>query len=140
MYLPTHFGIYNNRYWEDKTNALHCFLDDYGRKNGHYVHGELPVLPFPDQVFDLVLSSHFLFVYASKNEGILLVLHIYLAVYIAYFCMSLGGVMDTNTYNYDFHAKAITELARVRSYVITHTCTLLTHSFILRGRYVNQNY
>ena len=72
LYLHTIILAYN-RYWEDKTNALNCFLDDYGRKNGHYVHGELPVLPFPDQVFDIVLSSHFLFVYASKHEGILLV-------------------------------------------------------------------
>lgn len=75
-YLTTHsplrthpaFVVYK-RYWEDKTNALNCFLDDYGRKNGHYVHGELPVLPFPDQVFDLVLSSHFLFLYASRSDG-----------------------------------------------------------------------
>ncbi len=56
-------------YWNDKTNALNCFLDDYGRRNGHYVHAELPVLPFPDQLFDIVLSSHFLFIYSSSEEG-----------------------------------------------------------------------
>lgn len=33
-----------------------------------YVPAALPALPFPDQSFDLVLSSHFLFTYADRLD------------------------------------------------------------------------
>jgi hypothetical protein len=48
--------------------AMTEFLDDYpgGRTSGRYVAGELPVLPFADDAFDLAISSHFLFLYTAQ--------------------------------------------------------------------------
>ncbi|MBD2846031.1 methyltransferase domain-containing protein [Paenibacillus sp. IB182496] len=34
----------------------------------HYVDGQLPELPFPDQAFSLVLCSHFLFLYGEQLD------------------------------------------------------------------------
>ncbi len=50
--------------------ALDRFLTDYaqGRATGRYVNAALPHLPFPDQVFDLALSSHFLFLYSQAFD------------------------------------------------------------------------
>ena len=44
------------------------FLRDYskGKKEGRYVEAALPSLPFTDCAFDLVLSSHFLFLYSEQ--------------------------------------------------------------------------
>ncbi|HEX2997693.1 MAG TPA: hypothetical protein VHP14_22915 [Anaerolineales bacterium] len=51
-----------------RMEAMQCFLASYedGRKQGHYIPGELPELPFSDQTFDLALSSHFLFLYTDN--------------------------------------------------------------------------
>ncbi len=47
--------------------AMQRFLDDFdsGRHAGRYVNAELPALPFADDVFDLALCSHFLFLYSA---------------------------------------------------------------------------
>lgn len=48
--------------------TMQNFVKDYeaGRAAGRYIPGELPVIPFPDQSFDLALSSHFLFLYSEN--------------------------------------------------------------------------
>lgn len=57
---------------DDRMNylrrATEAFLADYpeGRRQGRYVHAELPDLPFADDAFSLVLSGHFLFLYADR--------------------------------------------------------------------------
>lgn len=50
--------------------AMHEFLEDYeaGLAEGRYVAAELPSLPFADKSFDLVLSSHFLFLYSDQLD------------------------------------------------------------------------
>jgi hypothetical protein len=47
--------------------AMETFLADFevGKQAGRYISGELPVLPFANQQFDLALSSHFLFLYSA---------------------------------------------------------------------------
>lgn len=47
--------------------AMDTFLADYelGQRQGRYVAGELPSLPFADRQFDLALCSHFLFLYSA---------------------------------------------------------------------------
>jgi hypothetical protein len=51
-----------------RLTAMETFLADYegGRRDGRYVDGELPVLPFESETFDLALCSHFLFLYSSQ--------------------------------------------------------------------------
>jgi len=51
-----------------RTAAMNLFLDDYkaGRREGRYVDGELPSLPFANRAFDLALCSHFLFLYTKQ--------------------------------------------------------------------------
>lgn len=53
---------------EVRMSAMNEFLSDYdaGKKEGRYVCGELPVLPFPDDGFDLVLCAHFLLFYTEN--------------------------------------------------------------------------
>lgn len=48
--------------------AMEDFLNDYpiGREQGRYVDAELPSLPFETESFDLVLCSHFLFLYTDQ--------------------------------------------------------------------------
>jgi hypothetical protein len=50
-----------------RLSAMELFLLDYemGKSAGRYIAGELPSLPFKNQVFDLALSSHFLFLYSE---------------------------------------------------------------------------
>ncbi|CAG1023106.1 hypothetical protein DOJK_02105 [Patescibacteria group bacterium] len=50
-----------------RMSAMELFLVDYeiGRNFGRYITGELPTLPFENKVFDLALSSHFLFLYSK---------------------------------------------------------------------------
>lgn len=47
--------------------AMADFLADYpaGKSQCRYITGELPNLPFADAVFDMALSSHFLFLYSA---------------------------------------------------------------------------
>lgn len=51
-----------------RMSAMSVFLDSYeeGRVRGKYIPGALPHLPFPDQVFDIALCSHFLFLYTDN--------------------------------------------------------------------------
>lgn len=50
-----------------RMSAMELFLADYeaGKKAGRYIAGELPLLPFEQNSFDLALSSHFLFLYGA---------------------------------------------------------------------------
>jgi len=50
-----------------RIQAMNDFLADYdsGKQQGRYITGSLPVLEFSDQQFDLVLCSHFLFLYSD---------------------------------------------------------------------------
>lgn len=51
-----------------RNRALELFIADYqeGCAEGRYVQAQLPVLPFADGEFTLVLSSHFLFLYGDR--------------------------------------------------------------------------
>jgi ubiquinone/menaquinone biosynthesis C-methylase UbiE len=55
---------------EYRTLALKRFTSDYynGISEERYINAALPVLPFEDKSFDLVLSGHFLFTYADKFD------------------------------------------------------------------------
>ena len=48
-------------------SAMETFLADFdaGKKDGRYIAGELPSLPFESGKFDIALSSHFLFLYST---------------------------------------------------------------------------
>lgn len=50
-----------------RMSAMNSFLLDYeaGKREGRYVAGELPSLPFDADKFDMALSSHFLFLYSA---------------------------------------------------------------------------
>lgn len=50
-----------------RMEAMERFLGDYevGRREGRYVAGSLPKLPFGDGEFDLALCSHLLFLYSE---------------------------------------------------------------------------
>jgi SAM-dependent methyltransferase len=50
-----------------RMSAMAIFLADYenGKREGRYIEGELPTLPFENGTFDLSLSSHFLFLYST---------------------------------------------------------------------------
>lgn len=49
-----------------RLRAMECFLGDFdsGKCTGRYVPCGLPALPFADRSFDLVLCSHYLFLYS----------------------------------------------------------------------------
>lgn len=48
--------------------AMSEFLADFpaGRRDGRYLDGELPSLPFDDRTFDLAVCSHLLFLYSTQ--------------------------------------------------------------------------
>ena len=50
-----------------RMSAMETFLTDFdaGKKEGRYIAGELPLLPFESGKFDIALSSHFLFLYSA---------------------------------------------------------------------------
>jgi len=71
----THLYVW--KYYKDKdgvmalrSRALEIFAGNFtkGYKNGQYVHGKLPHLPFPDKSFPLVLSGNFLFLYGDRLD------------------------------------------------------------------------
>ena len=47
--------------------AMEIFLEDFdgGKRDGRYITGELPTLPFDSEAFDLAVCSHFLFLYSG---------------------------------------------------------------------------
>jgi hypothetical protein len=50
-----------------RMSAMETFLADFdaGKKDGRYIAAELPSLPFESGMFDIALSSHFLFLYSA---------------------------------------------------------------------------
>ena len=50
-----------------RMSAMQTFLEDFdaGKREGRYIAGELPSLPFDRGQFDIALSSHFLFLYST---------------------------------------------------------------------------
>lgn len=58
------------RLGEIRLTAMRDFLADYeaGLGNGRYLAAALPELPFEEQQFDLVLCSHFLFLYSDHFD------------------------------------------------------------------------
>ena len=68
---------YNNFIWKEykdpenlfkiRLSSMAVFLEDFekGKKEGRYITGELPYLPFKDDEFDLAICSHFLFLYSD---------------------------------------------------------------------------
>ena len=54
----------------NRIKALENFLQDYqqGKQEGRYLTQELPHLDFAEQVYDLVLCSHFLFLYSDHCD------------------------------------------------------------------------
>jgi hypothetical protein len=50
-----------------RMQTMQAFLDNYdlGKRQGHYVDGELPSIAFSDKSFDLAVCSHFLFLYTE---------------------------------------------------------------------------
>ena len=64
-------GQYNNsadEYCQVHINAMKEFLFDYndGLREGRYIHGSLPKLPFKDDEFDIALVGNLLFVYSQQ--------------------------------------------------------------------------
>lgn len=53
-----------------RLTAMDNFINDYenGKKEKRYIHNELPKLSFENDSFDLVLSSHFLFLYSEHFD------------------------------------------------------------------------
>jgi len=53
-----------------RLSAMNAFLEDFekGKQEGRYVYEELPKLSFEKNSFDLVLSSHFLFLYSDNFD------------------------------------------------------------------------
>lgn len=62
------FDFYHSieRHKEHRVGALEAFCADYNTKD--YWFAELPKLPYADDSFDLVLSSHLLFVYDDRLD------------------------------------------------------------------------
>jgi hypothetical protein len=54
-----------------RLSAMRRFLADYdsGRAAGRYLDQSLPHLDFPDDSFDLAVSSHFLFLYSEQFDA-----------------------------------------------------------------------
>ncbi len=54
----------------DRRAAAQRFLADYegNVRHGRYVRASLPLLPFLDGAFDLVLCAHLLFIYAARFD------------------------------------------------------------------------
>ncbi len=52
---------------EVRMTAMQDFLADFenGKNQGRYIAAELPAVPFDSGVFDIALSSHFLFLYST---------------------------------------------------------------------------
>jgi SAM-dependent methyltransferase len=62
------FAFYHSieRHKEHRKGALELFYTDYNTEDYHFT--ELPRLPYKDESFDLILSSHLLFVYDDKLD------------------------------------------------------------------------
>ncbi len=51
-----------------RMEAMRDFLEDYeeGKRQGRYIPGSLPLLPFVNHAFDLAICSHLLFMYSDN--------------------------------------------------------------------------
>tara|TARA_B100001059_G_scaffold345_2_gene316 strand:- start:3521 stop:4237 length:717 start_codon:yes stop_codon:yes gene_type:complete len=81
-----------DEFTQRKLEALDSFISAYRSHRDRFIEASLPELPFEDDAFDLVLSGHFLFLYASIDHG---------------------GLMSHGQLDLDFHVKAVRELVRV---------------------------
>jgi len=54
-----------------RMSAMNAFLLDFeaGKREGRYIAGKLPSLPFGKEQFDIALSSHFLFLYSAHMSA-----------------------------------------------------------------------
>ncbi|PFN76436.1 SAM-dependent methyltransferase [Bacillus sp. AFS076308] len=66
---------YNWNYFKDvkdlmkhRLSALNDYINDMKKSSESYVPVTLPYLPFNDEEFDLLLSAHFLFMYADRLD------------------------------------------------------------------------
>ncbi|MFE9660775.1 hypothetical protein [Streptomyces sp. NPDC005955] len=66
-YVWTWFGD-PERYTTIRTGAARAFLADVTARPDRYTAGSLPRLPFQQDAFDLVLSSHLLFSYGARLD------------------------------------------------------------------------
>lgn len=87
-------GHRTDEYREMRNRVLATFVKDYpqGRRAGRYVTARLPVLPFPDNSFDLALSANLLFLYSAAQ---------------------FGGSLPSSTLDFFFHFESVMELLRV---------------------------
>ncbi|WP_227395954.1 class I SAM-dependent methyltransferase [Jeotgalibacillus aurantiacus] len=53
---------------EHRKKALLTCTQDMQENPDRYIPVELPVLPFADQAFDILVSAHFLFTYADRLD------------------------------------------------------------------------
>ena len=55
---------------QNRVNAITKFIHDYeaGKAEGRYLRDALPHLKLPEQVYDLALCSHFLFLYSEQLD------------------------------------------------------------------------
>ncbi|MGK0290045.1 MAG: hypothetical protein ACI86H_001500 [bacterium] len=56
---------------EKRISSMNLFLDDFalGVEEKRYIFGSLPHLPFEEKQFDLVLCSHFLFLFSTHFQS-----------------------------------------------------------------------
>ena len=78
----------------ERRKAMEVFLNDFesGKKDGRYVAGTLPALPFPDQSFDMALQGNLLFLYSD---------------------VASGGMLESSPFDYEFHKRSVFELMRL---------------------------
>ncbi|MEM8549697.1 MAG: hypothetical protein AAGF10_02805 [Verrucomicrobiota bacterium] len=93
---------------QDKLKAMDQFAKDFAA--GHHIAGALPELPFEDDAFDLALSGHFLFLATSP---------------------SLGGMVNTETFDLAFHRRAVRDLLRVSREVRLFPCCRIGEPSVL---------
>ena len=67
MFVWGHIKTVDELYDYRKT-AIEMFLEDYeqGKREGRYVHEELPNLTYEDKVYDIATCSHLLFLYSEQ--------------------------------------------------------------------------
>ena len=53
---------------QHRLSALQACAKDMRESNGRYIPVTLPSLPFKDEQFDILLSAHFLFMYADRLD------------------------------------------------------------------------
>ena len=84
-----------------RLEGMEVFLKDYeaGKRESRYVEGEIQMLPFADQNFDLAICSHFVFLYTSHltedfHKGAVLELCRVAAEVRVFPLLALGGTLS----------------------------------------------